>query len=179
MQGKIHVLIGAGSLALFCVKCPAGFEFAGSRVIPAIGMVTAAFGSYLPDIDQQRTHMGMKHKLTSKAVSKVGGGHRGFTHTLVIPVLLALTIWYVGTNLTNSLLSSIVMSLLFGVEFGYTMHIVADLFNGKGCPLFWPLIQGKVHIMDLPSKGFVPYLFAVIFLGLIGFLLFGTSLIHV
>lgn len=155
-----------------------GFEFAGAKVIPVIGMVTAAFGSYLPDIDQQRTHMGQKHKVASKVVNKVGGGHRGFTHTLVIPAILAALIWYVGTSLTQPLLASIVMSLLFGVEFGYVMHIFADLFNGKGCPLFWPLIKGKVHVMDLPSSGFAPYVFAIILLGLIGFLLFGTSLIH-
>ena len=177
MQGKVHVLIGAGSLALLCVKCPTGFEFAGAKVIPAIGMITAAFGSYLPDIDQTRTHMGQKHKVTSKVVNKVGGGHRGFTHTLVIPAILAVLIWYVGTHLTQPLLSSAVMSLLFGVEFGYTMHIVADMFNGKGVPLFWPLIKGKVHIMDLPSSGGVPFVFAILFLALFGFVRFGTGLL--
>lgn len=177
MQGKVHVLIGAGALALLCVKYPTGFEFAGARVVPAVGMVTAAFGSYLPDIDQHRSHMGQKHKVASKVVSKVGGGHRGFTHTLVIPAILAALIWYIGNNLTQPLLSSALMSLLFGAEFGYTMHIFADMFNGKGCPILWPLVKGKIPLMDLPSNGVVPYIFAILLLGLFGFALFGAGLL--
>lgn len=176
MQGKVHVLIGAGSLALFCVRYPQGFEFANTHIIPVVGLATAAFGSYLPDIDQQRTHMGQKHKVVSNVVNKVGGGHRGFTHTLVIPILLAIAMFIVGTQIHTRLLASILMSLLFGAEFGYVMHIVADLFNGKGCPLLWPIMQGKVHIMDLPSSGIVPYVFAVIFLALFGVILFRTAL---
>ncbi len=176
MQGKVHVMIGTGALAIMCVKYPQGFEFAGARVVPFIGMVTAAFGSYLPDIDQARTHMGQKHKVTSKVVNKVGGGHRGFTHTLVIPILLGIGMWMVGTQLQSAWLASALMSLLFGVEFGYLMHIIADLFNGKGCPIFWPLMQGKVHIMDIPSSGVVPFIFAVIFLFLYGVVVFKTSL---
>lgn len=173
MQGKVHVMIGAGSLALFCVRYPQGFEFANTQIIPIIGLMSATFGSYLPDIDQQRTHMGQKHKITSKVVNKVGGGHRGFTHTLIIPILVGILMWIIGSKIEIRLLASLLMSLLFGFEFGYVMHIFADLFNGKGCPLLWPLMQGKVHIMDLPSSGAVPYIFAVIFL-----LLFGASLFH-
>lgn len=176
MQGKVHVLIGAGSLALFCAKYPTGFVFAETHIIPVVGLFTAAFGSYLPDIDMQTTHMGQQHKVASKVISKVGGGHRGFTHTLVIPLLLAALMYYVGTSMTYRMLASVVMSLLFGMEFGYVMHIVADLFNGKGCPILWPFMQGKLHIMDLPSSGVVPYIFAVVFLSLIGILLFYAQL---
>lgn len=176
MQGKVHVLIGAGSLALFCAKYPTGFVFAETHVIPMVGLFTAALGSYLPDIDMQTTHMGRQHKVASKVINKVGGGHRGFTHTLIIPLIIAALMFYVGTSMEYRMLASVVMSLLFGMEFGYVMHIFADIFNGKGCPLLWPISKSKISIMDLPSKGIVPYVFAIIFLSLIGILLFNAQL---
>lgn len=163
MQGKVHVAIGVGCLACVCLKYPTGFEMAGAQIIPEISLITAAFGSYLPDIDQSRTHMGQKHKVTSKVVNKVGGGHRGITHTLLFPaLLLALSIFCTSYFADYYALQMITCSLIYGVTFGYIMHIFADLFNGKGCPLFWPIMRGKIHIMDLPSSGTVPWIFAVV-----------------
>lgn len=168
MTGKVHVFIGVASLATFCAVYPKGFEFASATVLPEIGLISAAFGSYLPDIDMQRTHMGSKHKIASNIVNKVGGGHRGVTHTLLVPALLALAMWLVGTKLTllafpmSKYVITFLMSVLFGVEFGYCMHIFADLFNGKGCPLLWPVSPTKIHILDLPSSGFGAWLFGII-----------------
>lgn len=186
MTGKVHVAIGTSSLLAFCIVYPKGFEFAGAHVLPYVGLVTAAFGSYLPDIDMQRTHMGAKHKVTSKVVSKVGGGHRGITHTLLVPAIMAVLMFLVGTYFAkpdflpalNSTLipflrislkhgiSSILMSLVFGAEFGYCMHIFADAFNGKGVPLLWPISKSKVSFADFPSEGFGAWAFAVILAGI-------------
>lgn len=174
MQGKVHVFIGVASLAAFCAAFPKGFEFANTTVLPEIGLVTAAFGSYLPDIDMQRTHMGQKHKVASTVVSKLGGGHRGITHTLLFPALLTLLGWAIGVYLPVYAASvpfleyviMFLMSILFGVEFGYVMHIFADLFNGKGCPLLWPISPTKIHILDLPSSGAGAWIFGVILVGI-------------
>lgn len=166
MNGKVHVAIGAGSLAVLCVKYPGGFEFANTHIVPVIGLVTASFGSYLPDIDQGRTHMGMKHKHISKAVNKVGGGHRGITHTLLFPAIFIGLMYFVSNYLADLYyIQSVVGSLLFGMIYGYCMHIAADMFNGKGVPLFWPIIKRKIHFMDLPSSGFIPWVFAVVVVG--------------
>ena len=168
MQGKVHVFIGVASLAAFCAVYPTGFEFADSTILPEIGLFTAAFGSYLPDIDMQRTHMGAKHKVTSKVVSKVGGGHRGITHTLLVPALLALAMWAIPTYLNLvPLINTALMSILFGVQFGYCMHIFADMFNGKGCPILWPIVRKKIPgILDLPSEGIGAWLFAIVLVGI-------------
>ena len=163
LNGKVHVFIGAASLAAFCVAFPTGFDFFDTRVLPEIGLVSAAFGSYLPDIDMGRTHMGMKHKVASKVVSKVGGGHRGVTHSLLVPALFAVAMWAVATYFTAiPYLPTIVMSIIFGAEYGYLCHIIADLFNGKGCPILWPISKSKISLADLPSTGIVPWIFAVI-----------------
>ena len=179
MQGKVHVAIGAGCLAVLCLKHPAGFTLADNVfIIPEIGMFTAAAGSLLPDIDMHSTSMGRKHKITSKVVNKVGGGHRGITHTLLFPVLLVLATLSVMNFLAGYFwLQTISSSLFFGFTFGYVMHIFADLFNGKGCPILWPISRSKVSIADLPSKGWVPWVFAFVVIGLFAILIFGGNIL--
>lgn len=174
LQGKVHVAIGVGALACLCVKYPSGFDFNGINILPIISMATAAAGSYAPDIDSNRTHAGQKHKVASSVVSKVGGGHRGITHTLLFPAIIAGFMIFVNGYLAQyQYLATLVQSLLFGFEFGWVMHIFADLFNGKGCPVFWPIVQAKVHIMDLPSSGFVPWIFAAVLIAICAFFTLG------
>lgn len=174
MQGKVHVAIGTVSVICLCMKYPQGFEFAHTHIVPLISLAAASAGSYAPDIDMGRTHAGMKHKTASKVISKVGGGHRGITHTLLVPAIIAALMFIVSNFLTQySYLASLANSLLFGFETGYIMHLFADLFNGKGIPLLWPIMRGKVHIMDLPSSGVIPWVFAAIFTAIIGVFTFG------
>lgn len=164
MNGKVHVAIGVATSICLCAKYPTGLDAFGITVYPWIALATTAAGSYMPDIDQGRTHMGMKHKVASKIVNKVGGGHRGITHTLLFPIIIAtlmcLTSMYLGRY---HYIASILGSLLFGFETGWCMHIFADLFNGKGCPILWPISKSKISLMDLPSTGAVPWIFAAIF----------------
>lgn len=168
MQGKVHVAIGTATAAFLCVQYPNGFDLGGVNVIPYIALLTASAGSYAPDIDMQTTHSGKKHKTASKVINKIGGGHRGITHTLLFPVILYVLMIFSQNYLqAYSGLASLVISLLFGFELGWIMHIFADLFNGKGCPIFWPIMQGKVHIMDLPSSGIGAWLFAIVYVSIL------------
>lgn len=174
MQGKVHVAIGVASTVCLCAKYPTGFEFANTMIIPLIALATATAGSYAPDIDMGRTHSGMKHKTASKVISKVGGGHRGITHTLLVPAIVAALMFLVSNYLTRlPYIASVLNSLLFGFQWGYIMHLFADLFNGKGIPLFWPIMRGKVHIADLPSSGFGGWAFAVVMIFIMGAFTFG------
>lgn len=167
MQGKVHVAIGVAAAACLCYKYPNGFEFLDTNVLPLSALVTAAAGSYAPDIDNSRTHAGASHKITSKVVGKVGGGHRGITHTLLIPIGLIFLMLFIRDYLgMYANLASTLMSFIFGFNLGWLLHIFADLFNGKGVPLFWPLMKSKVHIMDLPSSGVGGWLFAIVCIGL-------------
>lgn len=174
MQGKVHVAIGMGSLFILSCKYPTGFDLGPMHILPEIGLLTATVGSYMPDIDSQRTHEGQKHKVASKAIGKVGGGHRGITHTLLVPTIVLVLMLFVNFYLADfyylNLLSS---SILFGFEYGYVMHLIADMFNGKGIPLLWPVSSSKIHIMDLPSSGVVPWLFTVVILLLMALVSFG------
>lgn len=174
MQGKVHVAIGVASVACLCVKYPGGFELFDVNILPAVSLFTAAAGSYAPDIDMQTTHAGRKHKIASKVVSKVGGGHRGITHTLLFPAIIAYLMYFTKGYLAEyNNLASILLSLLFGFEAGWCMHIFADMFNGKGVPLLWPIVRNKISLMDLPSSGVGGWLFAIVFVGLMAVLTFG------
>lgn len=179
MQGKVHVAVGFGCLAVLCAKYPTGFTMDnGAFIIPEIGLFTASLGSLLPDIDLGRSSMGMKHKIASKVVSKVGGGHRGITHTLLVPVILTVLTSLAMRKLDGYYwLQTISSSLMFGLTFGYIMHIVADLFNGKGCPLLWPISKSKISVADIPSEGKAPWIFMVVFVSLFAALVFGGILL--
>lgn len=176
MTGKIHVVIGTGTLALLSIKTLGStMNFFGTDIYPVVGMITAAAGSYAPDIDMQRTHAGRKHRVTSKVVSKVGGGHRGITHTLLVPACL-VTLMYVIGAYTDGAIASALMSLVFGYAFGYIMHLFADMFNGKGIPLFWPVMRGRVHIADVDSDGWQAWAFCIVFLIVAGFIIFKLNI---
>lgn len=182
MQGSVHELIGVGSVSILAAYSfrHAGFTIGDQDIIVMLSVVTSAFGSLLPDIDMHSTTMGHRHRIISKAVNKVGGGHRGITHTLLVPALVFAFYYFVRTYLAGMPgLVTFIASLLFGFEAGYLLHIFADMFNGKGCPILWPLSSNKISFMDLPSSGKVPYVFAIVLLGLEIFLLFREEISHV
>ena len=96
------------------------------HIIPAIGIITAAAGSYAPDIDMQRTHAGQQHKTASTVINKVGGGHRGITHTLLVPAIVAALMFAINMYLVDlPNMTTVILSILFGYEFGYVMHLLA------------------------------------------------------
>lgn len=174
MNGKVHAFIGVGTVACVALSHPNGFMLWGVHVLPVVSLVTAASGSFMPDIDNPRTHAGLQHKTASKVINKVGGGHRGITHSLIFPSILIGLMYYIATLDANyKYIASVLMSLFFGYVTGWLMHIFADLFNGKGCPLFMPLTKSKIHILDLPSTGIVPWIFAVVLVGLMAVITLG------
>lgn len=74
--------------------------------------------------------------------------HRGPTHSLAIPGIF-LWIWSDIYRGMDPYLDVLTISFLSG----YTLHIMADMLNGKGCPLFWPISKSKINIMDLDYDG--------------------------
>lgn len=176
MNREVHCSIGFGSLALVCIQQPTGFElYDGIKVIPAIALASVVFGSYFPDFDMKYMHM---QKAAGKVVNKVTGGHRGITHTLLVPALVFVAMLMMHNFLIPYPLADWgLQSVLFGFIYGYLAHIIADMFNGKGVPILWPVSRNKISIMDLPSTGIGPWIFAGVVLVLQGFLMFGGKLL--
>jgi inner membrane protein len=172
MTGKIHAIAGVGTAIALTAITPEGFNVLGIHVIPILTVITAAAGSYAPDIDMTTTHEGRKHKIASKVVNKVGGGHRGITHTMLVPAILCVLLYFLSMQTKLGQMRSVAGSLIFGFLLGYVCHLFADMFNGKGIPLFWPLLQSKVHVADFESNGIQAWLWLVLYFLILGAIIY-------
>lgn len=155
MTGKTHAVCGTATMLLMTVLNPTGMILGGHNFLPIVGMISVAPGSYAPDIDIPQSRLGRKFKFISKHLT-----HRGFTHTLVVPIFLAVCMFYIaGLNIP------IIPDLILGFEVGYVMHIVADAFNKKGVPLLWPLTSKHFHIASVLTGSWQESVFLILWIG--------------
>ena len=61
-----------------------------------------------------------------------------------------------SNSLVQNIFASIILSLAFGFVVGYASHIYADLHNGAGEALLWP-IPIKFHIMRISTGTYQEY----------------------
>jgi membrane-bound metal-dependent hydrolase YbcI (DUF457 family) len=71
--------------------------------------------------------------------------HRGFTHTLAIPLLLVAAWWFFIHDASPPLFCS----MFLGIPFGFLFHILQDLFNKRGVPILWPIIPANVRVANV------------------------------
>ena len=155
MTGKTHAICGTITMAAVTVNYFSGFTIDGYQYLPLLGMLTVVAGSYMPDIDLHRSKMGSRHKFISKMLT-----HRGITHTLLVPALLLflmLTVASVGIP--------ILPELILGFNVGWVVHIIADMFNKKGVPIFWPISKQHVHVATFLTSSWQEYVFIILWLG--------------
>lgn len=139
MTGKTHMICGVSTCAYLIATVPA-INTAG--LVPCIlGLAGSYVGSYLPDIDLASSKAGQKAPWISKLTS-----HRGMTHTLLFPALLAALTWY-----TYSIDIMYLAAFIAGVILGWVAHIVADMFNKVGVPVLWPIVRDKLHIASFKT----------------------------
>lgn len=136
MTGKTHALCGTVTMLAITAVNLSGFQLDGHTYLPAIGLLSVAAGSYMPDIDIHRSRLGQQHKFISKHLT-----HRGITHTLLFPLVLTVVML-----MTAAAKIPVLPDLIFGYTVGWVAHIAADLCNRKGVPLFWPFYKKRVHI---------------------------------
>lgn len=155
MNGSTHVLLGTATLLALTVKFSGGMSIIGIPIeMPALGLLTVSVGSYMPDIDLATSKMGSKHKFISKVLT-----HRGpLTHSLLVPAILAELMF-----LSSAI--PLLSSVIFGFFLGWVCHLLADLCNGKGIPLLWPIYRKRIHIMDIPLTGILNKLYVLVWLG--------------
>lgn len=136
MTGKTHAACGAMSMLAITIATRNNIQIGPYTMLPVIGLISVVEGSYLPDIDLHRSKMGHRHKFISKMLT-----HRGITHTLLVPgILLMSMLWCIQANIP------FLPDLIFGLNVGWTVHIIADLFNRKGVPILWPVTKKKLHV---------------------------------
>lgn len=167
MTGKTHVAIGVATAVALIAKYKFSMEIGGLHIVPPIALGTVALGSYLPDIDIPQSHLGRQFPMISKHLK-----HRGITHTLLFPAILLLITLFIESGVMKGTVPlvlsgflSTIASIPFGLCLGWVMHIIADMFNSKGVPLFWPLSKSKIHIASVKTRSWQEYMFAFIVIG--------------
>ena len=155
MTGKTHAICGTTAMLGATIATHNVLQIDGSQYIPALGLLTVVTGSYLPDIDLPQSKMGHKFSFIAKRLT-----HRGITHTLLFPALLVLLMLW-----TREMGFMIVPELVLGLNVGWAAHIVADLFNRKGVPIFWPFTNKHIHIACFRTSSWQEVVFIILWLG--------------
>jgi inner membrane protein len=162
MTGNTHAVCGVGVMGYLMLTHLEDIVMLNQPADPALTSISAfaavgaAFvGSYMPDIDIEQSKMGKKAGIVSKLLT-----HRGITHTLVVPALLAVLIWWL---LSQSIQFFPTVVLGFGV--GWLAHIAADMFNSKGVPILWPLTNAHISLASFKTRTWHEFVFLILWNG--------------
>lgn len=130
MMFRTHLAIGIISALLIHDYFNTGLLFSLALII----------STSLPDIDHQGSWLGRRLKPISMPINFIFG-HRGITHSLIIPLLiLALAINY-GYG-----------QIGLAVMLGYTAHIISDSFTSEGVKAAYPFSK-KIFSGPLKTNG--------------------------
>jgi|TARA_Y100000294_G_C8558225_1_gene338004 inner membrane protein len=95
-------------------------------------IIIATFFSILPDIDESRSKIGRKNKIISKTINFIFG-HRGFIHTIYIPIII-----FILFNLINT-------DIAYAALIGYLSHLLGDSLTKAGITPLYPLINKRIN----------------------------------
>ena len=182
MTGKTHEKIGFLTpillTSIYCVKQKTGINFLDIALLTAF----STFGSTLPDIDQTQSKSGRKLPIISygiKLVNKISkklkikriiqaSGHRGITHSFLVWFLLFVL--FVTCNQNFHFVNTIVYSV-YGLFLGVGTHLLLDMLNPTGIPLFAPVSYINFHILkirtDSKAEKNLKYILILFMLGFI------------
>jgi len=125
-------------------------------------------GAILPDIDEPNSYIGRKIPFISILLKDMFNiEHRTITHTIFIPLMIAI----IAFSINNE--------FLLALSFGILMHDVGDMLTKGGVPIFYPFI--KTNIRLLPKKitfytaSPVEYLLIILIWGIILFYLLNNG----
>lgn len=82
--------------------------------------------------------------ITSSKTFKWAVKHRGLMHTLLMPVIIGLGMYFCPPP--------ILRCCLFGLEVGYLSHLLVDMENVGGVPLLFPLTTINIRILRIPTE---------------------------
>ncbi|WP_157945003.1 metal-dependent hydrolase [Apilactobacillus quenuiae] len=111
-----------------------------SLLISGAEIIGIWIGAQLPDIDQKQTRINKKIGMAAKPMT--WWGHRTWSHTIWILLLLFFVSYYLSNNayLNGQFLfnNPFLLFLYYGISFGTLLHIVEDSFSVEGVRWFYP-----------------------------------------
>ena len=97
-------------------------------------ILIAIMFSVFPDIDERKSKMGRENKIISTIINFMFG-HRGFIHSIYIPLILYLVFYYINKEIGIAVLT------------GYFSHLFTDALTKQGIRPLAPLINKKINGM--------------------------------
>lgn len=122
------MIVTASIVATGCLVTEQTFE----KSLLYVGVATIA--SLLPDIDEPNSIIGKKLPSLSRIIGL--GGHRNFTHTIWIPIVLLL-LWLFAP--------SFIQPVVMGVFLGYTLHLIEDSLSLRGILWLYPITKWEIN----------------------------------
>lgn len=172
MTGKTHVVCSVAAFSVLGLTNLKGIDVLGTTINPMVAFVPVAIGAWLPDMDIAQSRLGSKLKIFSKHLKHRGFTHTlvvpailtsvalTMNNPVTAGVVILLVSWlaWLLYGMKKGLLCAVIFlvlsfllpnvgaSIVFGLMFGWLFHIIEDMFNSKGCPIFWPLTKGRVRV---------------------------------
>ena len=97
-----------------------------------IFILIVIFFSIFPDIDERKSKIGKKYKFISTIINYIFG-HRGFFHSIYIPLILYFVFYYINNEIGIAILA------------GYFSHLLMDGITKNGIRPLYPLINKKIN----------------------------------
>ncbi len=143
MNGTTHLLAGitAGVALSYQQQLPLS--------LTALCCCAGGLGGLLPDLDHKNSTIAHKAWASGNMVAHLTT-HRGFLHTPVFAVGLLLVLQPVLQEIFHQ---SIPPEPLLALLFGMLSHLLLDMLNPAGIPLFYPLSRKRFHLLRLRSHG--------------------------
>lgn len=163
MNGKTHQIVG---ITLGVVTSTVLHKATGTSLFNAIPIIAcSSAGSYIPDIDHVGSKLGKKLPILSWPISGMAKlfnwlykstklkifshfaemfAHRGILHApLFWSLIFGLIFCFVSPLITVQLAAELFNYAMIGLIVGIGGHLLADMLNPTGIPIFMPFFNKK------------------------------------
>lgn len=115
--------------------------------------------SIFPDIDERKSKIGKKYKFASRTINFLFG-HRGFFHSIYIPLILYAVFYSTNAEIGIAILA------------GYFSHLLMDAMTKHGIRPLYPPINRKINGFIKTNSLSEKILFLIIILSILYLLLY-------
>lgn len=142
MLGSTHMIGGAVVSAAYLAAANPDIK-STPLMLAAVGV--GAIGGLIPDIDHPSSKISQTLRPVNALVSLMFS-HRGFFHTPILYLIL----WMLWLKFCPNPSYLIWGKILF---LGIASHLILDLMNPGGIPVFFPFSSRRIHVTRIKTGG--------------------------
>jgi inner membrane protein len=124
---KTHAVFGVMFGLIFL------YFFHMSLVYSLVFLFITLIASSIPDVDAPNSKIGKKLPVISH-LFKFFFGHRGFVHSIFIPLILLTIFLYLGLPF-----------IAWGIFIGSVSHLIGDMLTREGVAPFYPILMFRIE----------------------------------